>query len=234
MSESCKWLHENLEILKQVKFPFKLELLPRNGIYFFYENGETWGHGERKSRIVRVGTSKDGNFRSRISEHFLFDESKMSFDANRPAPHDRSIFRKNIGRALLNQRRDKYLQIWEIDFTSHKQRMNFGHLRDMKKEKEIEQEISRILRFNFSFRFIELEGQTKRMGATGLESALIGSLSHCDLCEPSTTWLGNNSPIKEIRESGLWQFQHLKAKPITDTDKTTITNAIKHEIPFSL
>lgn len=40
MSELCKWLHEQLEQLPLVKLPFRLEQLPGNGIYFFYEEGE--------------------------------------------------------------------------------------------------------------------------------------------------------------------------------------------------
>ena len=93
MSEICKWLHEQLEQLPLVKFPLKKEKLPENGIYFFYEDREIWGHEGDKPRIVRIGTNKEGNFRSRIKEHFLLDESKMNFDATKPAPHDRSIFR---------------------------------------------------------------------------------------------------------------------------------------------
>lgn len=122
MSEPCEWLHEQLERLPRFKYPFDLTDLPENGIYFFYEQGETWGHSGTKPRIVRVGTSKDGNFRKRILEHYLLDESKMNFTASKPAPRERSIFRKNIGRALLNQRHDDYLRVWEIDFTSHKSR----------------------------------------------------------------------------------------------------------------
>ena len=120
MSELCRWLHEQLEQLPLFQYPFNLRELPENGIYFFYEKGETWGHGGTKPRVVRVGTSKDGNLRKRLAEHFLLDERKMSFDAYKPAPRERSIFRKNIGRALLNQRKDEYLKIWELDFTSHR------------------------------------------------------------------------------------------------------------------
>jgi len=79
MSELCKWLHEQLEQLPFIKFPFKLEQLPENGIYFVYEDNEIWGHGGYKPRIVRIGTHKDGNFRSRIKEHFLLDQSKNEF-----------------------------------------------------------------------------------------------------------------------------------------------------------
>ena len=83
MSELCKWLHEQLEQLPLISFPFRLELLPKNGIYFFYEAGEVWGHGGNKLRIVRVGTHKNGNFRNRIKEHYLLDETWMNFDKNK-------------------------------------------------------------------------------------------------------------------------------------------------------
>lgn len=225
MSENCKWLHEQLGQLREVQYPINLEELPKNGIYFFYERGEIWGHGGAKPRIVRVGTSKDGNFRKRISEHYLFDESKMEFDAGKPAPRERSIFRKNIGRALLNQRKDEYLKIWEIDFTSRQTRREKAHLRDIEKEKKLESEVTRLLRSNFSFRYITLSGQAQRMGKTGLESALIGTLAQCPLCQPSSEWLGRHSPIAKISNGKLWLIQHLKARPINDHDKAIILEA---------
>jgi len=227
MSERCKWLHEQLEQLPFIKFPFKVLQLPENGIYFFYEQGEIWGHDGNKPRIVRIGTHKDGNFRNRIAEHYLLDESKMKFDPTKPAPHERSIFRAHIGRAVLNQRKDNYLEVWKKDFTSRESREKFGHLRDIEKEKDVESEITRILREKFSFRFIHISSQMERMGTGGLESSLIGTIAHCKLCKQSNNWLGNYSPTAQIRESGLWQVQHLKANGINETDKATIINAIK-------
>ena len=229
MSEKCRWLHEQLEQLPFIKYPFNLEELPEDGIYFFYEQGEIWGHGGRKPRIVRVGTSKNGNFRKRISEHFLFVESKMNFDSTKPAPRERSIFRKNIGRALLNLRHDDYLKIWEIDFTSHKSRRENANLRDIEKEKKLENEITKRLRENFSFKCIELSGQAQRMGKAGLEGALIGTLAQCSLCQASSKWLGRYSPKTEINRGKLWQVQHLKANPIRDHDETIVLNAIKKD-----
>lgn len=44
MSDVCKWLHQSLEELPVLRFPFKMSKLPENGIYFFYEDGEVWGH----------------------------------------------------------------------------------------------------------------------------------------------------------------------------------------------
>jgi len=162
-----------------------LETLPENGIYFFYEDGEFWGHGGKKLRIVRVGTHKDGNFRSRIKEHFLLHRTWMNFDRNKPKPSDRSIFRKNIGRALLNKDKDEYLRIWEIDFILRRNREKHGMERDIEKEKRIEETITKILRKKFSFRFIVLDSKIERMGSKGLESSLIGTLASCKLCRPS-------------------------------------------------
>ena len=227
MSEHCKWLHEQLEKLPLIKYPFRLEELPKNGIYFFYEDKEVWGHGGYKLRIVRIGTHKNGNFRSRIKEHFLLDESKMNFDVTKPAPHERSIFRKNIGRVLLNREKDSYLKVWEIDFTIKRNRERYSYLRNVRKEKKIENEITRILRQNFSFRFIIVDEQTKRMGTKGLESSLIGTVAGCKLCRPSDNWLGRYSPKQQIRQGRLWLVQHLKSRGVYGKDKETILDEIK-------
>ena len=109
MSHKYKWLHEILEELPLIKYPFELKLLPLNGIYFFYEKGQIWGHGGNKLRIVRIGTHKGNNFRNRIAEHYLFNVRKMNFNIDSPKPSDRSIFRKNIGRAFLYKNGDPYL-----------------------------------------------------------------------------------------------------------------------------
>jgi len=226
MSELCKWLHEQLEQLHRIRFPFVLEQLPENGIYFFYENGEKWAHGGNRLRIVRIGTHRDGNFRSRIREHYLLDQTKMNFNKNNPKPSDRSIFRKNIGRALLNREKNGYLLIWDTDFMKRKNIESFAHKRDIDTEKRIESEITKILRENFSFRFVMTDNQTKRMGNEGLESHLIGTVANCGLCRPSLSWLGNYSPKMEIKNSGLWLVQHLKNKGIKEEDKATILKAI--------
>lgn len=231
MSEKCKWLHEQLDQLQLIGYSIlshSLKMLPDNGIYFFYEEGENWGHGKNKPRIVRVGTHRDGNFRNRIAEHFLLNESRMDFGRDNPKPSDRSIFRKNIGRALLNRANDDYLRVWEIDFIGSENRQRFAHMRDIQKEREIETQITQLLRTKFSFRFIELNGQAQRMGKTGLESALIGTLARCAFCRASTGWLGKYSPKKQISQGRLWLVQHLRANSINEQDEETILEATRN------
>jgi len=136
VSAACKWLHEQLEILSLISYPFRIDRLPEDGVYCFYERGEVWGHSGEKPRIVRVGTHRQGNFRSRMAEHYLLDESKMNFNEMRPAPKDRSIFRKNIGRALLNRESHSYLKVWDLDFMTSLSRERFGHLRNIPLDKK--------------------------------------------------------------------------------------------------
>lgn len=224
----CRWLHEGLDCLPSFSFPFRPEQLPENGIYFFYENGELWGHGGTVDRIVRIGTHKDGNFRNRICEHYLLDDRKMRFDATVPAPKDRSIFRKHIGRAILNNRGDPYLDVWEIDFTYRDKRDQFGHLRNIEKEMETESAVTELLRKKFFFRFVLLEGQAERIGKSGLESRLIATAAQCPECRASKNWLGLCSSKPQIRSGKLWQVQHLRGKTLDERDREAISVAVRN------
>jgi hypothetical protein len=226
MFDKCQWLHEKLAVLPVIKYPFNTDELPLNGIYFFYQDGEYWGHGGHKNRIVRIGTHKGDNFRDRISQHYLLDMRKMEFDRNMQKPSDRSIFRKNLGRVLLNQDKDQYLSTWEIDFTKKSNRQDYGFKRDIAKEIQIEHKITEIMSTTFSFRFLIISNEEERIGKKGLESRLIGTVSRCKLCVPSSDWLGRFSPIQKIRQSGLWQVQHLHDPGLNTQDILVIEEAL--------
>lgn len=231
MSEAvCQWLHGLLDRLPAVKWPFRLEDLPGDGIYFLYEDGETRGHDGGGGRIVRIGTHRDGNFRSRIAEHFLFDEGKMEFDATRVRPHDRSIFRDHIGRALLNRANDSYLPVWRVNLTASAKRAALAPMRDIEKEKAIEDRVTRILRERFAFRWVAVAGHDMRRG---LEAALIGTAAQCEQCRASPAWLGQWSPESKVRESGLWQVQHLGALPLDDEQRGQLDDLVRASVAFA-
>ena len=80
----CRAVHEATRALPRVAYPFAGSDLPRDGIYFFFEAGEYDAH-TGDERIVRVGTHRNGNFRSRISEHYLLGK-ELDIVADRPAP----------------------------------------------------------------------------------------------------------------------------------------------------
>jgi hypothetical protein len=98
-------------------------------------------------------------------------------------------------------------------------------MRNIEKEKQIESEISKILRGTFSFRFIALEGQQKRIGKEGLESRLIATVANCNTCKTSESWLGRFSTIERVRNGKLWLSQYHIAEGITDQDKEDIVHA---------
>jgi len=89
MSYECSSVHKLTNELEKHSFPFDESTIPMNGVYVLFQKGEK---GHQLDRIVRIGThTGDNQLRSRLKQHFLFKNK------------DRSIFRKNIGRALLNQ-----------------------------------------------------------------------------------------------------------------------------------
>ena len=112
----CQAVHEAARALPRVAYPFDRSDLPRDGIYLFFEAGEYDGHTGAE-RIVRVGTHRNGNFRSRISEHYMLNK-ELNIRADRSPPRDRSIFRKNLGRAWICKQNIGYLDVWNTDLTA--------------------------------------------------------------------------------------------------------------------
>ncbi len=79
----CRAVHEAARALPRVAYPFAGSDLPRDGICFFFEAGEYDAH-TGDERIVRVSTHRNGNFRLRISEHYLLGK-ELDTVADRPA-----------------------------------------------------------------------------------------------------------------------------------------------------
>jgi hypothetical protein len=198
MSEYCATLHRWFNARERLSFPFSRERIPPNGIYLLFEKGEQAHVGDR---IVRIGTHTGHNqLLSRLQQHFLRENK------------DRSIFRKNIGRALLARANDPFLPMWELDLTSQEARAAHGHKVDRAKQLSIEQGVSACIRDNFTVVVFPVAAQVDRLR---LESRLISTISLCEACQPSTAWLGHFSAKSRIRESGLWQVNELYKDPLS-------------------
>jgi len=201
MSKKCAKIHKLFNRRERFHFPFNKKSIPLNGIYILFEKGES---AHDADRIVRIGTHRGVNkLFSRLNEHFV-KENK-----------DRSIFRKNIGRAILKRDSDPYLEIWERKLTSKKQKQKYGHLLDPVRQKEIEREVTHYIRDSFSFCVFQVDEKEKRIK---LESKIISTVSLCGECGPSTGWLGLHSPKGKIRESGLWLVNELYKEPLTEKE----------------
>ncbi len=196
MSRECANIHTLAHKQVRHSLPFDESLLPKNGIYFLFEKSE---HGHGQDRIVRAGTHRgDNQLLSRLKQHFI-QENK-----------DRSIFRKNIGRVLLAQADDPFLEYWEKDLTTRKAKDKYARLIDFEYQRGIENEVSQYIQNNFSFSVIEVQVQKERLQT---ESVYISAVSWCDECGASPGWVGNHSPKEKIKKSGLWQVNELYKKP---------------------
>jgi hypothetical protein len=205
MSTLCAALHNLLNRLPRHRFPFDVAAIPRNGIYVLFEDSERAHGGDR---IVRVGTHTGANqLRSRLQQHFIRENK------------DRSIFRKNIGRALLNRTGDPFLTQWDIDLTTRRARETLGHAIDRRKLADVEALVSAYIQGHLSFVVFRVDEKTERLA---LESRLIATVSRCDACRPSPTWLGLYSPKEKIRASGLWLVNELWKEPMTPEDLARI------------
>jgi hypothetical protein len=201
VSKSCEQLHLLFSSQKVFKFPFNPSKLPNNGIYILFEDGE-FSHGTR--RIVRVGTHTGRDqLRSRLRQHFM-QENK-----------DRSVFRKNIGRALLKKAEDPFLSQWELDLTTRIAREKYQEQIDNQYLASVEKMVSGYLQEHFSFAVFEIPDKETRLN---LESKIISTVSKCEECKPSLTWLGLYSPKAKIRESGLWLVNELYKEPLNESE----------------
>jgi len=210
VSEICQRLHTLFNRLPRHWFPFDEKAIPRNGIYILFEKGE-YAHGT--DRIVRVGTHTGENqLPSRLKQHFL-NENK-----------DRSIFRKNIGRAILQRAEDPFLEQWNWDLTTRKARERYLPLLDEEKQRQVEKMVTEYIQQNFSFVVFGMGSKEERLE---WEQKIISTLSWCEECRPSSHWLGLYSPKKKIRESGLWLVNELYKDPMSTKDIEILERIVK-------
>lgn len=213
MTEACRELHILAKGLKRMRFPFNDSDIPLNGVYILFENGEK-AHGT--DRIARVGTHTGKNqLRSRLKQHFI-DENK-----------DRSIFRKNIGRAILNRNKDSFLEKWELDLTTKASRERYAGSIDPQKQIMTEKSVTEYIQKNFSFVAFQIDDKEKRLE---MESKIISSISKCDECGPSANWPGKFCPNEKLQskrayknclklsKSGLWQVNELSKEPPSEEE----------------
>ena len=175
-----------------------------NGIYIFFQNGEKY---KEFDRIVRVGTDTGQNqLKSRMSQH-LTKENK-----------DRSIFRKNIGRAMLSKANNPLLDYWNIDFTTKKNKELYFDEKKAATCMAIESQISDFMRENFSFVVFRVDTKEERLK---FEEGIISALYNANDFIASADWLGNYVPETRgtyVKKSRMWLSQGLKAEPLNNKE----------------
>ena len=199
----CIQIHKFFNSLPRYTYDFNPKEIPENGLYVFFEKGEEYCGMDR---IVRVGThTGEGQLCSRLQQH-LINENK-----------DRSIFRKNIGRAILNKEHNPFLEKWNLDLTTKENKTRYSDDIDFALQEKIEKRVTQYMHENLSFAVISIDSKEERLD---YESYLIHTISADKSFKPSDSWLGNYSPIKKIRDSGLWLVNELTLRQKKPTSKS--------------
>jgi hypothetical protein len=198
LTSVCQEIHRLLQGLPVCTDPKQVPFA--DGLYFFYESGETSEHGP-DGRIVRVGnhSRSQGGLVRRLRIHYSGRKNS-------------SVFRKFLGGALMRCENPKHPCLAPSPGKGH------WECQDQKicfRCKPIEQQVSDLLRSKFRFRCVAIPNRIER---NRFEEVLIASLAACTRCLPSPNWMGLKAYSDVVRESGLWNIQHVDGPTMTTDD----------------
>jgi hypothetical protein len=174
---------------------------PQRGVYFFMEPGEERSHTGTGGRIVRVGThalteSSRTKLWSRLSQH----RGQISSGGGN---HRGSIFRLIIGTALM-ERDANHIATWGKGSTATAA-IRGGETR-------LESEVSKVIGA-MPFLWLAINDDPGKASLRGYiernSIALLSNYRKPGLDPASQTWLGQFCTRERVRESGLWNSNHV-------------------------
>lgn len=201
----CYRLHELFNAMLRFRWN-TIDNIPFNsGIYIVFENGEKYHHMDR---IVRVGTHRsDGRLRNRLKDHFVRENK------------DGSIFRKNIGRAILNKNNHSYLSAWNMNTSKADIVVQMGDKYNPEFQAKLEKQISQHIREHFSFVCFPVHSAAERLR---LEEGIIATLNWADDFAASDEWGGRHSSERDIVNSGMWLKEGLEGTQLSESEFAAI------------
>lgn len=186
---------------------------PSRGVYFLFEPGEVRSDSGSGARVVRVGThavarGSRSTLWSRLSQHRGTRAGSGS--------HRGSIFRLLVGEALL-ARAGRKVDSWGLSGSRGDAARRLGHTREQLAGQEgpIEASVSDHLR---GMRLLILEvddppgPQSLRAYIERHSIALLSDYGRPGMDASSAGWLGQWSRRAKVRESGLWNQDHVGAQ----------------------
>jgi hypothetical protein len=174
---------------------------PRQGVYFFFEQGEIRGDGS--DRVVRVGShaltaTSQATLWGRLRQHRGPLAGRHAGGGN----HRASVFRRHVGAAII--RRDKLpaglLASW---LDRHGPWPGWAAQED-----EIEHSVSDHIR-GMPFLWLGVPDRADRGSIERNSIALTSCLANGQ-DRPSPGWLGARAARPEISRSGLWNVDHVR------------------------
>ncbi len=191
---------------------------PERGVYFFLEPGERRDSTDQ-FRVTRVGTHavSDGSKTSlwnRLKQHYGTGGGSSSHPHG--GNHRGSVYRKRVGEAII----EKYSL--GNEYSSWDERLsNLSRGREDVRDEEyiMERRVSAYVREQ-PFLWIAVDDEpNKNSDRAIIERNAIALLSNYrrDTVDPrSTDWLGTHSRSGKIRESGLWNVNHVDERHDSD------------------
>jgi len=176
------------------------QLWPERGVYFFFENGETRSSSGSRDRVVRVGTHalKSGS-RTTLWKRLYQHRGQRNGGGN----HRGSIFRLLVGTAIMNSE-DLDHPTWGVGSSAP------SEIRGQ--EQYMEKKVSNYLG-KMRFLYLSIKDEPGPASIRGfIERNSIALLSNYDkkpVDPPSANWLGYQCDRKKVRESGLWNQNHV-------------------------
>lgn len=174
---------------------------PRRGVYFFFEDGELRSGSGSGPRVVRVGTHglKSGSKSTlwgRLRQH---RGSQRSGGGN----HRGSIFRLLVGASLL-EREGIGCGSWSVGSSAPR------HVREG--EVGLERRVSTVLgsMMVLPLAVDDEPGPSSLRGVLERNAiALLSAAGRQGPDHPSQAWLGRSCPRPRVRDSGLWNQNHV-------------------------
>ncbi|MEJ0015373.1 MAG: hypothetical protein WDN25_02210 [Acetobacteraceae bacterium] len=176
-------------------------MLPSRGVYFFFESGEIRRESGEGPRVVRIGThALSPTSRTTLRER-LYQHRGNAGDRN--GNHRGSVFRNHVGMALLESDDGIVCPTWGCG-NSASAEIRAG-------ERQLEIRVSAVIGA-MPFLWLEVDGDEGAAQRSYVERQSIGLLSNFareGLDGASAEWLGHRSRSPRVRESGLWNSNHV-------------------------
>lgn len=181
---------------------------PARGVYFFFENGELRNDGVQQ-RVVRIGTHglrpSKSTLWGRLAQHRGTVGGRLPGGGN----HRGSIFRLHVGAALLSQGNwpESIAESWAVGGSAPWPVRLVEH----PLEKAVSTHIG-----SMPFLWVgvdDLPGPKSDRGVIERGAIALLSNSRRPVDSPSTSWLGQTARHEAIRESGLWNVNHVWDRP---------------------
>ncbi len=194
---------------------------PERGVYFFFEPGENRLSPENSTRVVRVGTHalKAGSrtmIWKRLSQH---RGTANPYGGN----HRGSIFRLLIGQALMHRDPSLKFPSWGRGSSASRE--------IRQSERPLEQKVSDFLG-EMTLVVLPITDPAGPNSLRGLieqnSISLLSGYENDIHDQPSECWLGSYSGRKRVRNSGLWNNNHVDEgydPAFLDVMETLVTNA---------